>query len=550
MNYRRFFLYSLFKSITSPITLKLLLPLIALTLWALFSALIYVPPVFEKNIYLAAERTAEEVIKKHKILRNYYTENVVQKVLASGAMEASMDHLHNPKAIPLPATLIQDLSDLYAKEGLTLKLFSPYPFPPSKDRKLDSFQQQAWDLLSRNPNETFSRAETMNGRTTIRVALADTLSQACVSCHNSHPQSPKTDWQAGDVRGVLEVDQNITAQLLEGKVFTRKIVLIILSTSLLLLGVTLHTTFTVCVPLTGMIQIMHDLAENRTDVVIPRTEGKDEIHDLYDALTALKTYAADRNLLLEHLEKRTLVLKRTNEDLEDFTYVASHDLKEPLRGLSILTSLLLETYADKLDAEGVQKLQRLTFLSQRMNQLVSDLLHYARLGRDEVAIQELDPNAVVREIEKMIEPLLKEKNARIVIPQPMPHVVCDKPGIMEIFRNLIINAVHYNDKTDKLVEVGMLKSLAAPHGLEKDVFYVKDNGIGIDPQFHRDIIFKMFKRLPSSAHYDRSGTGSGLTFVKKIVERNHGRIWLDSTPAAGTTFYFTLPSEGGRLSDR
>jgi signal transduction histidine kinase len=126
------------------------------------------------------------------------------------------------------------------------------------------------------------------------------------------------------------------------------------------------------------------------------------------------------------------------------------------------------------------------------------------------------------------------------VPNPLPVIWCDRPRVTEAFRNLITNAIKYNDKERRLVEVGFLPSVVTPQGSEKEVFYVKDNGIGIAPEFH-DKIFRMFARLSDSAGGKQDGTGAGLTFVKKIIERHGGRIWLHSEPGNGTTFYFTLP---------
>ncbi len=242
------------------------------------------------------------------------------------------------------------------------------------------------------------------------------------------------------------------------------------------------------------------------------------------------------------LLKYTQELKRSNQELDDFAYIASHDLKEPLRGLLTQTSFLLEDYQGKLDMDGVRRLQRLTYLSQRMEKLISDLLYFSRLGRTELAVQETDPNEVVMEVQQMMDTFLKEHQAHITIPQPMPHVTCDKLRIAEVFRNLITNAVKYNDKPERLVEVGYLKGMKRPHSNEKGAFYVKDNGVGIDPEFH-EAIFRIFKRLDNPAVKNEEGTGSGLTFVKKIIERHKGHIWLDSEPDKGSVFYFTLGSK-------
>jgi light-regulated signal transduction histidine kinase (bacteriophytochrome) len=185
----------------------------------------------------------------------------------------------------------------------------------------------------------------------------------------------------------------------------------------------------------------------------------------------------------------------------------------------------------------VRRLNRLGQLCQRMERLINDLMYFSRLGRADLAIQETDPNAIVVEIKQMMETLLAESQARIVVPRTLPRIVCDKTRITEVFRNLITNAVKYNDKTDRIVEIGFLETVDTPKRTEKNVFYVRDNGVGIEPEFHQ-AIFRIFKRLQGPP--DGSGTGVGLTFVKKIIERHGGRIWLESEPGKGTVFYFNL----------
>lgn len=245
----------------------------------------------------------------------------------------------------------------------------------------------------------------------------------------------------------------------------------------------------------------------------------------------------------EHATERYMSeLERSNQELDDFAYIASHDLKEPLRGLFNHASFLLEDYRDKLDDDGVRRLTRLGQLSQRMEQLINDLMYFSRLGRADLARQETDFNAVIADIQQMMETLLAERQARIVVPHPLPTIICDKTRVSEVFRNLITNAVKYNDKPEPSVEVGFHETITTPDGPEKNVFYVRDNGIGIERDFHQDI-FRIFKRLHAPAAGEQAGSGVGLTFVKKIIERHGGRIWLESEPGQGTTFYFHLNSE-------
>tara|TARA_X000001036_G_C20694192_1_gene810595 strand:- start:22091 stop:22618 length:528 start_codon:yes stop_codon:yes gene_type:complete len=168
-----------------------------------------------------------------------------------------------------------------------------------------------------------------------------------------------------------------------------------------------------------------------------------------------------------------------------------------------------------------------------MEKLIDDLLYFSRLGRHELAIRETDLNEVIKDIISLMENTIEEENVQIHIPQKLPTIICDKTKITELYRNLITNAIKYNDKDTKIIEIGF--------SIQEDktlLFYVKDNGIGIDPVFYESV-FRIFKRLNEEDEKIR-GSGVGLTFVKKIVERHNGRIWVDSNLGEYTTFYFTL----------
>jgi PAS domain S-box-containing protein len=236
-------------------------------------------------------------------------------------------------------------------------------------------------------------------------------------------------------------------------------------------------------------------------------------------------------------------LERSNKELDDFAYIASHDLKEPLRGIHNHSRFLMEDNADKLDEDSVNRLGRLVYLSQRMERLVNDLLYFSRIGRQDLAIQETDINEVIKDIENTLDVFLKENNAHIKIADKLPQIICDKTRVTEVFRNLITNAIKYNDKEVKNVEIGFLPTYLAKDGSKiENVFYVKDDGNGIAEEFYTEI-FRIFKRLQSSKNKEEEGTGVGLTFVKKIIERHGGRIWLESEIGKGTTFYFVLKGE-------
>jgi PAS domain S-box-containing protein len=231
-------------------------------------------------------------------------------------------------------------------------------------------------------------------------------------------------------------------------------------------------------------------------------------------------------------------LRQSNQELDDFAYIASHDLKEPLRGLTNNAMFIKEDLAGKIDDGMARRLDRMTYLCQRLERLVDDLLYFSRLGRQELAVQKTDLNEVIKDVRLTMESMLRDTNAAIVLPETLPTIVCDLPRVTEVFRNLIVNAVKYNKSAEKRIEIGCVAP-AAGNGNDR-AFYVRDNGIGIPAQFHADI-FRIFKRLNEEDDTVK-GTGVGLTFVRKIVERHGGRIWLESEVGKGTTFYFTLKS--------
>ena len=239
------------------------------------------------------------------------------------------------------------------------------------------------------------------------------------------------------------------------------------------------------------------------------------------------------------LRDRGDALLVSNRDLDEFAHLASHDLREPLRGMNTHASFLLADYESKLDADGVHRLKRLKHLSQHLDLLVRNLLSFSQMGRAALTMEEMDLNIVLNDIRMTLEHFLAERKVELRVPRPLPPVVCDKARMAELYRNLITNAVKYNSKPVKTIDVGFVEDMETAEGREPLVFYVQDNGDGIPVEFY-DEVFRLFKRLPQHIAGPEQGTGVGLTFVKKIVERHNGRIWIDSAAGKGTTFYFTL----------
>jgi signal transduction histidine kinase len=263
--------------------------------------------------------------------------------------------------------------------------------------------------------------------------------------------------------------------------------------------------------------------------------------DLFNKTTMVKQYAEALGRLKAELEQRvaerTAVLQQSNEEIQQFAQVVSHDLKEPLRGMHNYIHLLLEDLSNTVNGEARAKLQTVAHLAQRMEDLINSLLHFGRLGQENLAYEETDLSVVVQEILGLLHITLTQQGIEVRIPHTLPVIQCDRSRVREVFHNLILNAIKYNDKPHKWVEIGVLPS--PPVGMTPiSTFYVRDNGLGIRPQ-HMEMIFAMFKRLHPRDDYG-GGTGAGLTIAKKIIERHGGTLWVESTYGAGSTFYFTL----------
>ncbi|PTR16471.1 MULTISPECIES: Tar ligand binding domain-containing protein [unclassified Nitrosospira] len=238
---------------------------------------------------------------------------------------------------------------------------------------------------------------------------------------------------------------------------------------------------------------------------------------------------SQRKLAEEQKARLMNELESANEELKSFAYVVSHDLKAPLRAIGALADWLATDYADKLDDQGKEHLRLLVSRVHRMGNLIDGILQYSRVGRVKEAPVAMDVGRVIREVIELIAP---PENVTIEIEAPMPTIVAEPTRVQQIFQNLLSNAIKYMDKPR-----GEIRIACNDEGNQWK-FSVSDNGPGIESR-HYDKIFQLFQTL---APRDRiESTGVGLALVKKIVEIYGGRIWLESRPGEGSTFFFTLP---------
>jgi len=224
-------------------------------------------------------------------------------------------------------------------------------------------------------------------------------------------------------------------------------------------------------------------------------------------------------------------LRRSNAELQQFAYISSHDLQEPLRMVTMFTELLGQQLGGSLDPQARTYMGYVSEGATRMRALVSDLLAYSRADSEPPELVEFDMEKAVGEVVSGLSGPIAEGNAKVIV-HHLPRVTADELKIREVLQNLISNGIKFNRSERPTIEV-FAQTLAT-----EVVIAVRDNGIGIDPK-HREKLFDMFARLHTREEYQ--GTGMGLPIARKIVEQHGGRIWFESDPGKGTTFYFTLP---------
>lgn len=319
-------------------------------------------------------------------------------------------------------------------------------------------------------------------------------------------------------------------------------------------------------PIHSLVDVFHDLSSGKRVTKIPMIHRQDDFGKLARAAETLRHKNEDTQYLLHQsqslvkelqqlnselseqvavremaeqtLAQRQEELERSNRDLSQFAYAASHDLQEPLRMVSSYLQLLERRYKDQLDDDAKDFIHFAVDGATRMKNLIRSLLDYSRIGTHGGDFKELNLNLTLKSVTKNLEVLINESDAEIVS-QDLPIVWGDEAQLQTLVQNIVTNSIHYRSENKPHIEIGCVNA--------KDHYEIsiKDNGIGFDQKFS-DKIFTIFQRLHSKSK-EIGGTGIGLALCKRIVERHEGRIWAESTPGEGTTIFFTLPVKGPQV---
>ncbi len=430
--------------------------------------------------------------------RTIYTSEVITIASKNGL---SITHGHNNNdAIPLPATLTIMLGNKIGESGVGEKvgLYSPYPFPwREKTGGLrDEFSKKAWAHFSKNKTDPYYAIITENNNKFLRYATADTMRESCITCHNSHADSPKTDWKLGDVRGILDVTiplDNILTNTEYDLTFT-----IVIYVVLAILGVL------------GIIFMM--------------SKHKYEADELEDAV----------KMRTNELEQERLKAIEANNSKTEFLSRMSHELRTPMNAVLGFTQLM------QLDAKSeTEKMycDEITHAGDHLLELINEVLDLAKIesGNLDISLKPVNLDNIIGEALRLLTSLSEDKGVYINEYITTELYVCaDKIRLKQVLLNLISNAIKYNKKN------GSVKVNVTPkeHGIIR--INIADTGLGLNKNQLRDL-FKPFNRL-GAEHSGIDGVGIGLTISKKFIEAMNGEIGVISAPNEGSTFWVELKS--------
>ncbi len=290
-----------------------------------------------------------------------------------------------------------------------------------------------------------------------------------------------------------------------------------------------HDGALLCIPLQVAKRI------NGTLVLFSDKKNSFDNRDLFafEALASQVASVIENARLFEETKLNSEKLSQANSELENFVFTVSHDLKSPIVSVQGFSSILLNDYSEQLDQEAVHYLKRIQGNVTQMERLIKDLLELSRIGRVVNKSELTEINEVIQSVISDLQFQAADTDVKLIAPDDFPQIMCDRDRMFQVFTNLISNSIKYmGNKPNPMVEIG--------HREDENsyIFYVRDNGVGIDPNYHQKI-FELFQSLKEVK--DVEGTGIGLTIVKRIVDNHKGKIWVESEKGKGATFFFSIP---------
>ena len=449
-------------------------------------------------------------------VRKVYTSEVVDRLV--DRVTVTHDYATREGAIPLPVTFSMEVDKRVSKEtaGMQARLYSDFPFPSRKDGgPRDDFERAALRQLRQFPDRPFFRFEDFQGRQSLRYAVADRMEAGCVSCHNSHPDSPKTDWKVGDVRGVIEIIRpldSIIAQTYSG----------------------LRDTF-------ALMAVIGIMGLSSLALVIARLRQSST--EAEERASALEKEILAREMTESELRRAKDAAETANVAKSQFLGNMGHELRTPLNAILGYMELIRDNIYGEVPEKIRDVLQRVEKNGRHLLNLINEVLDIARMetGRLTLSISDYSMGEVAQTLATSLEGAGLEKHLalKVTVAPDLPIGRGDQRRLAQVLRNLVGNAIKFTEGGEVHVDV------QASDG--SFLVSVADTGPGIAAA-DQQRIFEAFGQI-DTAKTRKGGTGLGLSIAKRIIELHGGRIGVESSLGKGSIFWFTVPIRVERQSE-
>ena len=508
---------------------------------------IAVPSLVQKNANQLALTTAITSLEQFKILRVYYTNHVVNKVQERDGIKAAVNHQQDSNTIPLPATMIHDLSKLFEKNSIQhsskYSLYSAFPFPNRSKRQLDEFQKFAWQTLQKEPNRVIQRKNIIDDRVLLRVAISDQMQvQACVDCHNEHPLTPKNNWQLGDVRGVLEASIDITEQLALADVLSIWIVSAIVIACLILITIFYFFTRRITNQVSNVSNGMVSLGQGDYSVEVIQHSGTKEVDQMTAAFQLFKETLVERQKLEQ--QKQLFETEKVTS-LGTMVSGIAHEVNTPI-GIGVTAASYLQEQLEDIENKLKQgklrqsDLQRfllngqdsVTILCKNLSSAADLISSFKQVSVDQISEEprEVCLSNYLQEIILSLRPRIKRANVKVNIQSTDDHHCLIYPGAFsQVITNLIMNSILHGFSERK---GGIINISTCARQSGKITIRYADDGSGIDEEIINNVMEPFF-----TTKRGEGGSGLGLSIIHNIITlKFHGTVEMTSAAKQGVIF--------------